>query len=66
MFDEDAVGFVAEWRWGDGGGCGGGHVSRESVVFRIDTRDAHLELIRVGCVVNRFFLRDESRLQEMK
>ncbi len=51
MFDEDAVGFVAEWRRADGGRCGRGHVRRKRVVLRIDTGDAHLELVRVRCVV---------------
>ena len=66
MFDEDAVGFVAVWGWSNGGGYGGGHVSRKRVVLRVDARDAHLKLVGVGGVVNRFFLCDESRLEEMK
>ena len=66
MLDEDAVGLVAEWRWSYGSGCWGGHVRRKRVLLRVDAGDAHLELIRVGGVVNRFFLCDESRLEEMK
>ena len=66
MFDEDAVGFVTVWGWSDGRGYGSGHVSRKRVVLRVNTGNAHLELICVSRVVNRLFLRDESRLKQMK
>lgn len=62
MLNEDAVGFVAEWRWGDAG-CGWGGDVVESVVLGVDAGDAHTEFVRVGRVVQRFFLSDESRLE---
>ena len=62
MLNKNTVGLVAQWRWGHAGGYGGGNVI-ECVVLRVNSGDAHLELIGISRVVQCFFLRDESRLK---
>ena len=65
MLYEDTVEFVVVRGWGRGCGGWGGDVV-QGVVGGVDTRDAHLEFVRISRVVQRLFNRDESLLKQVK
>lgn len=54
VFYEDAVGLIAERRWGNARRCGSGHVGQR-IVLGINAGNAHLEFIRITRVVQCFF-----------
>ena len=65
VFDKNTFGFVTRLRRFYARRYRRGHVAQR-IVLGVDTLHAQLEFIRVRCVVQRFFHRNEPRRKQME